>query len=223
MGSQLGRKLKELRREKGWTQYELARQSGVKRGYLASIEAGLVENPSAPVFLKLAGALGVSPDSLYEAAGYVGYGRAVPRPSERLDDIIDQLRAAQPTVIPLYRWDDFPGWKENDPTPLDYIYRAKNRASGRKMTAYVVRGTHYEPLVGEDDIIVVDREEPLDDGEMVACRIGGVPTIGTFRTVDGEHYVETADGRTRFEECEEPVEVVEIRRWLEERDRRTVP
>lgn len=222
MGKQLGDKLKELRGQRDWTQQELAKRSGVKRGYLASIEAGLVKNPSALVFLRLASAFGISPDELYHAAGYIGDGRSMSRGPGTLEEIIDQLKTVQPAAIPLYRWGDFPAWEEESPPPLDYIYRAKSRALGRKMTAYVVQGIDYEPAISENDIIVVDRDEPFSDGEMVACRLEGMPVIGRLREVGGECYLETAGRRTRFDECEAPAEIIEIRKWLEERDKSAI-
>lgn len=219
MNKQLGDKLKKFRAERGWTQQELARRSGIKRGYLASIEAGLVNNPSAPVFLKLASALGISADELYEAAGYIEDARKIHRNLNTPEDVIDYLKTVQPVAIPLYRWDDFPSVETSDHPPFDYIYRARSRAIGRELEAYVVYDAHNEPAIYDSDIIIIDKEEPLDDGEMMACRLNGVPTVGRFKRIDGDSYIETASGRTGFDQCQSPVAIIEIRRWLEEDDR----
>lgn len=219
MNKQLGDNLKKLRTQKGWTQQELAKHSGVKRGYLASIEAGLVDNPSAPVFLKLAGALDITPDELYKAAGYIEDTRRIHRKLNTPEDIIDHLRAVQPAAIPLYRWESFPSSEELNRDPVDYIYRARSRATGRDMEAYMVHGAHHEPAIDDNDIIIIDKEEPLDDGEMMACRLNGVPTIGKFKRLAGDSYIETPGGRTRLDECQSPVAIIEIRRFLKEDDR----
>lgn len=219
MNKPLGKKLREFRADRGWTQQELAKRSGIKRGYLASIEVGLVDNPSVPVFLKLASALGISPDELYQAAGYIEDNKKTHQSLDTPEDIIDHLKMVQPAAIPLYRWDDFPSGGGNDSPPVGYIYRARSRASGRDMEAYVVHDTHYVPLVDDSDIIIIDKKEPLDDGEMMACRLNGVPAVGRFRRLGGDFYIETPGGRTRLDECQSPVAIIEIRRWLEEDDR----
>ena len=58
-----GKRVREVRHERGWTQEQLAFEAGVKRAYLSEIENGQ-RNVSLDVVEKLATALGVSPDSL---------------------------------------------------------------------------------------------------------------------------------------------------------------
>lgn len=58
-----GRNVRQARKDKGWTQEQLAFEAGVKRAYLSEIENGQ-RNVSLDVVEKLATALDVSPDSL---------------------------------------------------------------------------------------------------------------------------------------------------------------
>jgi transcriptional regulator with XRE-family HTH domain len=53
----LSRNLQRLRSEKGWSQEELAFQSGLHRTYVSGVERG-VRNPTVTVVEKLARALG---------------------------------------------------------------------------------------------------------------------------------------------------------------------
>lgn len=214
MSTTLGDKLKALRAERDWTQQELAGRSGVKRGYLASIEAGLVANPSASVFLKLSSAFNVPLDELHEAAGYVTRTAEPRRIVETHEDILERLKAVQPASIPLYTWEDYPYAAGKQANPVDYIFRARRRALGRKLEAYVISGKQWEPLVGDRDIIVVDRDGKLDNGITIACRLGGVPTLGKLRDVNGTVYIETANRKVRFETSEMPAPVIEVRRYL---------
>lgn len=67
---QLGHRIRELREQRGITQGQLATQSSVSQGYLSQLENGDVRNPSAGVLLRVASAMNVEADDLFEAAGY---------------------------------------------------------------------------------------------------------------------------------------------------------
>src|SRR6266508_3736199 len=66
----LGDRIRELRDELRLTQGQLASGSSVSQGYLSQLENGAVKNPSAAVLLRVAQAMGIDPDELFEAAGY---------------------------------------------------------------------------------------------------------------------------------------------------------
>ena len=103
MAADLARKIKALRDERGWSQNELVKQSGVDRGYLASIEINKIANPltrksssNSPVpstfvlknCIRLLAVLRVPTES---------YQR-----KETPEDILECLRLAQPISIPVY-------------------------------------------------------------------------------------------------------------------------
>jgi transcriptional regulator with XRE-family HTH domain len=60
---ELGLRVRELRRTRGWTQTELAERIGVQQSAVAKIERGAVD-PTTTMIVKLAKALGVSPGHL---------------------------------------------------------------------------------------------------------------------------------------------------------------
>jgi XRE family transcriptional regulator, regulator of sulfur utilization len=62
----LGAVVRRLRREREWTQEQLARRSGVQQAHLSQIESGVRANPTAVVVKKLARALGVPVGELLE-------------------------------------------------------------------------------------------------------------------------------------------------------------
>lgn len=66
----LGDKIRQLREESGLTQGQLAARSSVSQGYLSQLENGEVKNPSAAVLLRVAQAVRVDSNELFEAAGY---------------------------------------------------------------------------------------------------------------------------------------------------------
>ncbi len=63
----LGLNIQRLRREKGWSQEELADRAGLHRTYISGVERG-VRNPTITIVEKLAATLGVS---IGEIAGYI--------------------------------------------------------------------------------------------------------------------------------------------------------
>src|SRR2546422_2202677 len=66
----LGDRIRQIREEIGLTQGQLASGSSVSQGYLSQLENGEVKNPSAAVLLRVAKAMRVDSDELFEAAGY---------------------------------------------------------------------------------------------------------------------------------------------------------
>ncbi len=66
----LGDRIRQLRDQAGLTQGQLASGSAVSQGYLSQLENGEVKNPSAAVLLRVAQAINVDADDLFEAAGY---------------------------------------------------------------------------------------------------------------------------------------------------------
>lgn len=66
----LGDRIRQIRDELGLTQGQLASGSSVSQGYLSQLENGEVKNPSAAVLLRVAQAMQIDPDELFEAAGY---------------------------------------------------------------------------------------------------------------------------------------------------------
>jgi len=66
----LGDRIRQLREEIGLTQGQLATGSSVSQGYLSQLENGEVKNPSAAVLLRVAQAMRIDSDDLFEAAGY---------------------------------------------------------------------------------------------------------------------------------------------------------
>jgi ribosome-binding protein aMBF1 (putative translation factor) len=61
----LGRRIRQLRHDKGWSQEHLADEAGMHRTYMWGIEQG-IRNPSVRHLVRLADALGVPLKTLFE-------------------------------------------------------------------------------------------------------------------------------------------------------------
>ena len=84
----LGDRIRKLRDQRELTQGQLAQSSSVSQGYLSQLENGEVKNPSAAVLLRVAQAVDVDPDDLFEAAGYPTV-RTLRATYERYESTID--------------------------------------------------------------------------------------------------------------------------------------
>jgi len=60
----LAKRLKELRKERNWTQQKLAEKAGLSFNAITKIEQGAAEHPTLKTLLKLADAFSISLDAL---------------------------------------------------------------------------------------------------------------------------------------------------------------
>ena len=60
----LSKRLKELRKNKGWSQQKLAEKTGLSFNAITKIEQGLAKHPTLRTLLKLSDAFGVGLDEL---------------------------------------------------------------------------------------------------------------------------------------------------------------
>jgi transcriptional regulator with XRE-family HTH domain len=60
----LAKRLKELRKERNWTQQKLAEKASLSFNAITKIEQGAAEHPTLKTLLKLADAFGISLDAL---------------------------------------------------------------------------------------------------------------------------------------------------------------
>ena len=60
----LAARLKELRKEKGWSQQKLAEKTSLSFNAVTKIEQGLAKHPTLKTLIKLADAFGISIDEL---------------------------------------------------------------------------------------------------------------------------------------------------------------
>lgn len=61
----LGKNVRKYRQAKGWSQEDLAEETGLHRTYVSGIERG-IRNPTVSIVEKFADALGVEPVALLE-------------------------------------------------------------------------------------------------------------------------------------------------------------
>jgi len=91
-GSNLGRKIRELRKEKGLTLDELAAKTDSSKSYIWDLENKPVARPSGEKLARIAGVLGVTPEFLLDDS------RTEATPDERDLAFFRKFEAADPKV-----------------------------------------------------------------------------------------------------------------------------
>jgi transcriptional regulator with XRE-family HTH domain len=137
----LGRYIKVARQQRGLSQWELSRLSGLGRSHISRLELDAYDHPSAETFLALSRSLKVHPNDLYQAAGYI-------------NSMNDKVRRS-PTLTP----EEALAKLEMMSPPLpDSISRKAPPLEDRfsQLKSLLVRGFHLEPDIREGDIIFVD-------------------------------------------------------------------
>ncbi|MDD5701455.1 MAG: LexA family transcriptional regulator [Dehalococcoidales bacterium] len=161
----LGEYIKAVRHQRGLSQWELSRLSGLTRSHLSRLELDDFENPSAETFLSLARALKIHPNDLYQAAGYIDekarFRRSLERtPEEAWAELEKIALQPVPTLKKISRKtseaDQSGQWKPS-------------RRRSEHIVGILAHGISLRPDVREGDIIFVDREKQPSPGNIVLC------------------------------------------------------
>jgi len=148
----LGEFIKNVRRRRGLSQWELSRLSGLTRRHLSRLELDNFENPSAETFLSLARALKVHPNDLYQAAGYIEENSRFRRETNKnADEAFSELEKL--TLFPV------PVIEGSQPMSAETLRQNFGQDDEIHIFGLYANGFSLEPDVIEGDVIFVDREK----------------------------------------------------------------
>ena len=99
--SALGKKLREIRQKKGYTQHALAEIAGIGNVYLGEIERG-IKMPSLNIFIKLIEALDVSADYILRDEVTSGKEYIYDEITQRLKDLTPKQRKTAADILDAY-------------------------------------------------------------------------------------------------------------------------
>ena len=186
--------VKKLREERHLSQEELADKSGIGRPHLSHIELGKIKDAKTNVLNKLAKGLNMSISDLVKIVFDLDFpeDNRLPAPETR------------------YIYSEFPVHAGQPAQPVDQYYRSGFKPAGKNIEGYVVRGNCLEPVVSEGDIIIIDRDGQIDNGDLVACLIEGELHIAKLRKVAGELWLENNFKKYRFQECLVSAPIIEV-------------
>jgi transcriptional regulator with XRE-family HTH domain len=176
----LGEKIKQVRKQKRMSQYDLARASGVKRANINLYENnGVKHRPDKENLLHIAEALGMDPNELYALANYSHDKISEPSP-ERLAGEIDRILS---TLIPVYA---SPSANE----VIDYIAVSTKGQTPKSWKAYRLPDVSFPSKITTNDTIIVDTEATeYHNGDLVICSIKGKPGIREARQCEPDDII----------------------------------
>jgi len=163
----IGDNIRTLRKEKGWTQEELARRVNVSRGRIAQIEKDPATDVKADTLLSLAKALGCLPEHLR-----YGWGTNQPTQSPQFVNVpvLDvELAAGTGTHIDLEQVHDW--------VPISQEWVFQNGLSEGSLAVVKVRGDSMMPTLNDGDTILID----TSDTQLVSEKIYAIAFDGELR------------------------------------------
>jgi transcriptional regulator with XRE-family HTH domain len=193
-----GFRIKQLREDHHYTQEELAEKAGLTRSHLSRIEADDYQSLKVEHLNSLASAFEMTPANL---SAYLFGGDKPP-------DLPEANRTAPPIRIPVYT--AFPFHAGSPTQPVEYVHRAISRPSPKHIEGYICHGDCLAPIIEEGDIIIIDREGQIDNGDIVACLMNDELHLARLRKVADELWLENNNGRYRFQECVIAAPVIEV-------------
>ena len=84
----------------------------------------------------------------------------------------------------------------------------------KNIQAYIVHGDCLEPKINDGDVIIVDREGAIDNGDIVACLLDNEFHVLRVRKVAGDLWLENNHGKFKFEQCHDAAPMIECIRRL---------
>jgi len=166
----IGDQVRALRVQRGWSQAELARRSGVDQGRISRLESGETLNPQPETLLRLSEALQVPLTAI------------VGRPSPATIHAVVPGRAPVPIVrVPAHAGADWTWEPTGQVTTIDDAV-----ARARDLLGVIVVGECMVPDVMDGDLVIFDRaaRQPRDRDMVVVTRDNQV-LVRWARVADG--------------------------------------
>lgn len=197
-----GLTVKRLREEKGMTQGELALKADIGRSHLSRIELGHIKTWDEDLLKKLAYGL----DTTFEDILSDLYGKPTETRREVAEELLDRLKTEMPLALPVRK--EFTVHAGEPVSPPDYVYLERRRYHGRNIEAYPIHGHCMEPELRTGDIVIVDRDAPIDDGSLIICSTGEQVIIGRVVRRDGVLWLENKLSAVKVDECVAAAKVI---------------
>lgn len=81
--------------------------------------------------------------------------------------------------------------------------------TSKNIEAYIVHGNCLESKIGDGDVIIVDGDGVIDNGDIVACLLDNEFHVLRVRKVANELWLENNYEKYKFEQCHDAAPVIE--------------
>lgn len=162
---EIGQYLKELREAKGLSTREVYNLVDVSNSYLSLVENGH-RRPSAIVLKKLASVYDVDYLDLYVKAGYADLAEYEKKPKT---DALGNPVVSIPILGTVKAGYDYLA-QENWIGAVDVD---KKLADGNELFALKVHGDSMSPVLIEDDIVIIKKQDDFENGDIVVAIVNG--------------------------------------------------
>lgn len=207
----LGDRIRTLRKSRNWSEQKLALLAGVDRSYVHSVEFGTNRHPAGDKLTKLANALERPVDEFYKLIGYTSPAVIGPR-EDRPEELLERYHLTAPVSIPVYG--RFHAGMEHDEIE-EYIYWHRNRAVGKNIQAFRVDGHCLSPRIENGDIVIVDRDKPIDIGKYVLALVKDEIWCGKLENRKGALWIRNNDVSAPLKDCQASAIIVEVIKRME--------
>ena len=162
----MGKMIRQLRKERKWTQEDLAERMGVTRVLISLWERDL-RKPPVDKLKQLAGVFGV-PTALL-------LGEEVPPRS--METVLAELEAIQPVTIPIVEHIGSEG-----EVLRDYVYWTRSKVGNRNIKGLIAKeDIPVEPKIEEGDIVFTNLNQWPENGNLVLALVGDKMLIKRYK------------------------------------------
>lgn len=164
---ELGKYLEECRKSKGYSTYDINKITNISQSYISLIEKGK-RKASAVILKTLAPVYNLDYLDLYEKAGYIDLIEDEKKAKYKTD-ILGNPVVSIPllgTVKAGYNYLAQENW-------IGTVDVDKKLAEGNELFALTVKGDSMFPVLVEDDIVIVKKQNDFENGDIVVAIING--------------------------------------------------
>lgn len=190
-----GFRVKKFREQRRMDQAELSRLSGLTQPHISRIESGQYRVMTPDVEEKLSRAFGITRESLRNIVYSIKESE-----EQTPDEVLERLKLILPASVPIYN--EYPYTAGRGMKIMDYTYEDRSQES-KGLEGYVVKTGCMAPEIKEHDIIIVERNGKMINGDIVACVVKDKMYLARLRDIAGQLILENNDGQINFSDCRE--------------------
>lgn len=176
---ELGQYLKNIRESLGYSTHDINKLCEISQSYISLMENGK-RRPSPIILKKLASAYFLDYIDLYEKAGYIDLAE-----NEKLKDFVSDNKQAFPLLGTVKAGYNYLA-SENI---IGYVSIDKQLSDPENYFALKVIGDSMQPVLFEDDIVIVHKQNDIESGQVGIILIDGEEAT-IKKIVKHEDYIE---------------------------------